>query len=40
MPNSNIEGRSVPQSRSRIRPGDRLPSIAILQQDEDHHAYP
>lgn len=40
MLDSNVEGRSVPESRSRIRPRDRLSSLAVFQQDEDNHAYP
>ena len=34
------ERRSISQSGARICPRDRLPSFAILQQDEDYHACP
>lgn len=33
------EGRGLPESCARIRPGDGLPRFALLQQDEDGHAH-
>jgi hypothetical protein len=36
---SATEGRGLPESRTRIRSRDRLPCLALLQQDEDRHAH-
>ena len=36
---SSLERRSLPESRVGVRSGNRLSCLALLQQDEDYHAY-
>ena len=36
---SATEGRGLPQSSLGIRPGDCVPRLALLQQDEERYAH-